>query len=216
MEASIDRLSRRVTATLCVLLAVVAAFGLHHWTRGGSAWTYDELRLLDAEAGRIQAPPLRLQGGANALWGEAHEPKRVYLVNFIYTRCPSICLALGSEYQRMQSALEAEPAPVHLVSLSIDPARDGTRELSAWAQRQRADPAWWTVGHANTRVEAEELLRALRVVVVSDGSDGFVHNGAIHLIDAQGHVLALFDYTRWPQALMLARTAARQAAGAPP
>jgi protein SCO1 len=207
-----DRLSHRVTATLCVLLAVVAAFGLHHWTRGGSAWTYDELRLLDAEAGRIQAPSVRLQGSANMLWGNAHEPRRVYLVDFIYTRCPSICLALGSEYQRMQSALAAEPARVHLVSLSIDPARDSALELAAWAQRQRADPAWWTVGQTSTRREREALLRALRVVVVPDGADGFVHNGAIHLIDAQGRLLALFDTTRWPQALI----AARQAAGAQP
>jgi protein SCO1 len=212
MGSNRDHLSHRVTATLCVLLAVAAALGLHHWTRGGSAWTYDELRLLDAEAGSIQAPLLRLQERANALWGDAREPKRVYLVNFIYTRCPSICVALGSEYQRMQSALAAEPAPVHLVSLSIDPARDSPRELAAWAQRQRADPAWWTVGQASTRLEGEDLLRALRVVVVSDGADGFVHNGAIHLIDSQGRLLALFDYTQWPQALI----AARQAAGTQP
>jgi protein SCO1 len=207
-----DRTSRRVTGTLCVLLAVVAALGLHHWTRGGSAWTYDELRMLDAEAGRIQAPHLRLQGSTNALWGEAREPRRVHLVNFIYTRCPSICVALGSEYQRMQAALAAEPAPVHLVSLSIDPLHDSPRELTAWAQQQRADPAWWTVGQASTRHDGEELLRALRVVVVSDGADGFVHNGAIHLIDAQGRLRALFDYTRWPQALI----AARQIAGPQP
>jgi protein SCO1 len=212
MRASHDRLSHRVTATLCVLLAVMAALGLHHWTRGGSAWTYDELRLLDAEAGSIQAPPLRLQGLPTAFWGDARGPKRVILVDFIYTRCTSICLALGNEYQRMQSALAADPAPVHLLSLSIDPAHDSPQALAAWAQRQRADPAWWTVGNANTRLETEELLRALRVVVVSDGAGGYVHNGAIHLIDAQGRLLALFDYTHWPQALI----AARRAAGAQP
>lgn len=212
MNAERDHLSRRCTATLCVLLALIAAFGLQHWTRGWSAWTYDELRVLDAEAGRIQAPPLRLKGSPNALWGDARQPQRVYLVNFIYTRCTSICQAVGSEYQRMQSALAAEPAPVHLLSLSIDPHHDSPQTLAAWAQRQHADPAWWTVGQASTGLEGEGLLRALRVVVVSDGAEDFVHNGAIHLVDTHGRLLALFDYTAWPQALR----AARQIAGAKP
>jgi protein SCO1 len=207
-----DPTSRRVTVALCTVLAMVAVLGLQHWTRGGSAWTYDELRLLDAAAGRIQAPPVRLEGTTSALWGDAQEPRRVYLVDFIYARCPSICLALGSEYQRMQAALAAKPAAVHLVSLSFDPARDGPQELDAWARRQRADPTWWTVDQVGTPLEGEALLRALRVLVVPDGANGFVHNGAIHLIDADGRLLALFDYTRWPQAL----AAARQAAGAPP
>jgi protein SCO1 len=200
--------SCRFTAALCLLLAVLAVLSLQHVTRGWSAWTYDELRLLDAEAGFIQAPPVRLLGKPTTLWSEAQAPQRVYLVNFIYTRCPSICVALGSEYQRMQAALAAEPARVHLLSLSIDPVHDGAQQLAAWAQQQAADPAWWTVGQVSPRIEGEALLQALRVVVLPDGRGEFVHNGAIHLIDAQGRLLALFDYTQWPQALVAARQAA--------
>jgi protein SCO1 len=192
-----DRTSRRVTATLCVLFAVLAALGLGRWTHDGSAWTYDELRVLDAEAGLIRAPALRLAGDTTALWRDAREPRRVYLVDFIYTRCPGICQVLGSEYLQMQAALAAEPAAVHLVSLSIDPAHDGPQALVAWA-----------LGRAGTATEGQDLLRALRVVVVLDGAGGFVHNGAIHLIDAQGRLLALFDYTRWSEALAAARRAA--------
>jgi protein SCO1 len=203
-----DRTSRRVTATLCVLFAVLAALGLGRWTHDGSAWTYDELRVLDAEAGLIRAPALRLAGDTTALWRDAREPRRVYLVDFIYTRCPGICQVLGSEYLQMQAALAAEPAAVHLVPLSIDPAHDGPQALVAWARRQHAHSQWWTVGRAGTATEGQDLLRALRVVVVLDGAGGFVHNGAIHLIDAQGRLLALFDYTRWSEALAAARRAA--------
>jgi protein SCO1 len=209
-----EHLSRRCTATLCALLVVLAGTAGWQGTRGGVAWTFDEARQLDAQAGLIQAPPLRLAGSAQPLWGGAWQPPRAHLVDFIYTRCPGICLALGSEYQRMQAALAAEPSAVHLLSLSIDPAHDGPAELAEWAHRQRAQPGWWSVGRAATNADAQALLRALRVVVVPDGAGGFVHNGALHLIDAQGRLIALFDYSRWQDALAAARRVA--AVGAAP
>ena len=39
------------------------------------------------------------------------------------------------------------------------------------------------------------------VVAVPDGFGGFVHNGAIHLIDADGTLRGIFDLDEWPQAL---------------
>jgi protein SCO1 len=205
------RASRRVTGALCLVLATLTLAGLQRWTRSGTAWTYDELRLLDAQAGTVRAPVVRLLGEPAALWGQPNAAGQAYLVDFIYTGCTSVCQTLGSEYQRMQSALAAEPARVHLVSLTIDPARDGPYELAAWAQRQRAEPQWWTVGRAEAPGEGQALLHALSVVVVPDGSGGFVHNGAIHLLDGQGRLRALFDYTRWPEALAAARRVAEEA-----
>jgi protein SCO1 len=67
------------------------------------------------------------------------------------------------------------------------------------------------VGQTQTPSESRALLRALGVVVVPDGSGGFVHNGAIHLLDGQGSLRALFDYTRWPEALAAARRVAEEA-----
>jgi protein SCO1 len=205
------RASRRVTAALCLALSALALAGLHRWTRGGTAWTYDELRLLDAQAGTIRAPVVRLLDDPAALWGQPHAAGQAFLVDFIYTGCTSVCQTLGSEYQRMQSALATEPATVHLVSLTIDPARDGPHELAAWARRHRPEPRWWTVGQTQTPSESRALLRALGVVVVPDGSGGFVHNGAIHLLDGQGRLRALFDHTRWPEALAAARRVAEEA-----
>jgi protein SCO1 len=205
-----ERTSRCITSILCVLFAVAAFAGLDRWTRGGSAWTYDELRLLDAQAGIVRAPAVRLLDDLTPLWEQREGARQAYLVDFIYTRCISVCQALGSEYQRMQSALAADPARVRLVSLSIDPAGDSPQALAAWARRQHAEPLWWTVGRARTPGKGQDLLRALGVVVVPDGTGGFVHNGAIHLIDAQGRLRALFDYTRWPDALAAARQIATE------
>jgi protein SCO1/2 len=55
-----------------------------------------------------------------------------------------------------------------------------------------------------TRDDALALLRSLAVVVVPDGEGGFVHNGAIHLLDERGRLRGLFEFDQWPRALAAA------------
>ena len=68
----------------------------------------------------------------------------------------------------------------------------------------RADPAYWTLAVPATHDDALALLRPLAVVVVPDGEGGFVHNGAIHLLDERGRLRGLFEFDQWPQALAAA------------
>lgn len=42
-------------------------------------------------------------------------------------------------------------------------------------------------------------------MAIPDGEGGFVHNGAIHLLDERGRLRGLFELEQWPQALAAAR-----------
>ena len=152
---------------------------------------------------------------ANAVlpWSEPQAGAKAYLVDFIYTRCPSVCLALGTHYQQMQRELQQGPdtaAGVRLLSVSIDRAHDQPPELARYAALHKADPHWWRLAAPASDTDATALLRALGVVVVPDGLGGFNHNGAIHLIDGQGRLRALFDFEQWPHALDAARALAAE------
>jgi protein SCO1/2 len=50
-----------------------------------------------------------------------------------------------------------------------------------------------------------QLLQQLGVVAVPDGFGGFVHDGAIHLIDSRGQIRQIFDYADWQSALLAAQ-----------
>jgi protein SCO1 len=131
---------------------------------------------------------------------------RVRLVDFIYTRCASVCQALGAEFYQAQEALRfADNTNVELLSISIDSDHDGSAELRGYARRFHADPAWWTVAAPVSPSEGRRTLRELGVVAVPDGLGGFVHNGAIHVVDVDGRVRGIFDYADWPSALAAAR-----------
>src|SRR5512139_6220 len=203
-----DALARRLSAILSLLMVGALAVGLYRWTAGFEVWTFEGRRERQVRQGELvaRAVPLHTVGPA-ALWG-GQAPAGAYLVDFIYTRCPSVCRALGSEYQQMQRQLAAQPAAVRLVSVSFDVAHDTPQQLAAFGSTQHADPRWWTLAVPTSEAHAKALLRSLGVVTVDDGQGGFVHNGDIHLLDAQGRLRGLYALDEWPQALAAARALA--------
>lgn len=208
-------LSRRVSALLCAGLLLGLAAGLAQWTHGFEIWTFEGRRQVQWQAGELRAAPAALRGldgQAPDLWASAEAAPAAYLVDFIYTRCPSICRTLGSQYQQMQRELAGSRA-VRLVSVSFDLEHDDPAQLARYASRLQADPQSWTLAVPATQGDADRLLRSLGVVVVPDGQGGFVHNGAIHLLDRQGRLRGLFEFDQWPQALQAAQRLAAPRSG---
>jgi protein SCO1 len=208
----------RTWPTLCACAAVLglflwATFGL---TRGLEHWTFEDLRRDDARQGRLAAPAIEIRtadGETRALWTRG-ERAPVYLLDFVYTTCPTLCQALGSEYARMQAQLLAAPpdaAAPKLLSLSFDLERDRRDELAAYARQHGADARIWTVAAPLTHAGRDALLTRLGVVVVADGFGGYVHNGSILVVDRRGTVRGVFDVGQWQQALAAARRVAEAA-----
>lgn len=196
-------------ASSLALAMALAAIGT--LTRGFEHWTYEDLRQVRVRLGELRAPPtaaVTAQGGARRLF-EGSGQGDVQLVDFIYTSCPTVCQTLGSEYQRMQRSLDDEGVSnVRLVSLSFDTARDGQAELAAYATRHGARPDRWMVAASLTAEGSRQLMQQLGVVVIADGFGGYVHNGAIHLLDADGVLRGIYPNDQWPVALAAARSLA--------
>jgi len=197
---------------------LVVAFGIlvWRWTAGFSAWTFEDRRRLLASRGELVAPPIVIVDDAAAvrtLWSK-DEHRTVRLVTFVYTRCASVCSALGGEDLQLQRELEqGPPTSIRLVTLSFDTARDDTHSLHRYATRFHADPRWWTVAAPTDPRAGASLREALGVVAVPDAFGGYVHNGDIHLIDAEGRLRGIFDFANWSQALQAARHLDAEARG---
>ncbi len=214
-----ETLARWLSASLCLALVTAFVWGAWQQTEGLEVWTFEGRRQRQMAAGELQAPAVRLRladgGGAEpeaAPWSGA--APAAYLVDFIYTRCPGVCRALGNEYQQMQRQLiaSAAPDPVHdrvrLLSVSFDVAHDGVDQLRQSARLLAAQPPHWRWAVPASEADSRTLLRALGVVAIPDGAGGFVHNGDIHLLDREGRLRALFPFEQWPEALAAAREVA--------
>lgn len=195
-------------ATMAACAALLLAFGALAWssTDGLERWTHESLRRAAAREGRLQAAPLallRADGAAvEAFAGPPRTRPRIVLVDFIYTRCPSVCQALGAGFFQAQERLRREGRDdIALLSVSFDTAHDDVASLQAYARLHRADPAWWTIAVPASGEAARRVLRQLGIVVIPDGFGGYTHNAAIHLIDAQGRVRAIHALDDWPAAV---------------
>ncbi|MGZ3282693.1 MAG: SCO family protein, partial [Xanthobacteraceae bacterium] len=70
-------------------------------------------------------PPTHLELATGETIKFADFAGRIVLVEFIYTRCPTLCIALGTSFERMQDALRRSGRnDVRLLSISFDPEHD--------------------------------------------------------------------------------------------
>lgn len=202
--------------TFAALAVLAAAAGMAaELTDGFERWTFEELRRERALRGELQAGPVPLiDAFATARQAFAAAPQcegQVLMVDFIYTRCLTVCQTLGVEFYQMQERVRGtDPRPA-LLSISIDPARDEPADLASYARMHQADAALWTLASPATADDASRLARELGVVAVPDGFGGFVHNGAIHVMDACGRVHGIFDHAHWARAVDLGQQVAVEA-----
>ncbi len=197
---------RTLIATLAVLLIGVSALaGLTH---GFSALTAETARREAVAARPIEIPALVGvdQLGAHQAMVNPSDA-RVAIVDFIFTRCTSICLALGDSYQQMQRQILAAHLEqrLRLVTVSFDPARDTPDVIADYADRMRADPAVWTVLRPDDPAQLRAAMSTFGVIAKPADDGQFVHNAAFHIIDRHGRLARIVPIDQPRLALQTAR-----------
>jgi protein SCO1 len=67
---------------------------------------------------------------------------KVWIADFVFTRCPDVCPVLTGRMASLQRALATQPADVTLVSFSVDPVHDTPEVLRDYATAHGARPGW--------------------------------------------------------------------------
>lgn len=106
--------------------------------------------------------PLLTQKGDEIRFYSDLVKDKVVAINFIFTRCTTICPPMGANFARLQRILgERAGTDVHLISVSVDPAVDTPERLDAWAAKFGAGPGWTLV--TGPKPDVDGLLKALKV-----------------------------------------------------
>ena len=183
------------TLLAAVLVTAAGCSGLWSGTDGLRAFTFEQARRLAVAEHPVALPEVVLQDQSGRLLQLADFRGKLVLVDFIYTRCASVCLTLGTSFQQIYRRLRSElGAKVVLLSISFDPVRDTPEMLYVYAQRMGADGSTWIMVRPYQVQQLSRLLDTFGIVVIADRFGGFQHNGAIHLLDRQGRLAGIFDY----------------------
>lgn len=185
---------RSAFAIVAVLLLGAAA--LWAGTDGFRAFTAEEARRIAVAEHPRPLPPVMLEDQQGRAFNLRDYRGKVVLLEFVYTRCPDLCAALGTSFERIREHISDSKLQnrVALFSVSFDPGHDGPDELAAYADRFGGPDAGWRFARPRDERELQALLEVCGVVVKPDGIGGYQHNAAIHMIDSNGNLVRILDY----------------------
>jgi protein SCO1 len=194
--------------TAIAALVAASVFGAALWqgTDGLRAFTTEGARRLSVIEQPPPVPAVRLidmQGRQLAL---ADQIGRAVVVEFIYATCPTICVALGESFAKLRDQVlhDGLANQVRLISISFD-LRDSPEALKEYAEAHGADGRLWIAARPENEQALRALLKTFGVTVVPDGAGGFVHDVALHVVDRQGRLIAIFDLGEEAQVLTAIR-----------
>lgn len=114
---------------------------------------------------------------------------KVYVVEFFFTNCPTICPKMNENMVKIQNVYQDNPN-FGIVSFSIDPDRDSPKVLKEYAKEKGATMKNWHFLNGNI----EEIMKLsntgfkLFAGENNTAPGGFEHSGQFALIDKNGFI----------------------------
>ena len=121
----------------------------------------------------------------------------IYVADFFFTTCPSICPIMTENMVYLQSLLNDLPK-IKLLSFSVTPEIDTPEVLKAYAQQKGVNDSRWNLLTGNKK-EIYNLARRSYLVVQQDGNGDkhdMIHTENFVLIDKQRRIRGYYDGTQ--------------------
>ena len=125
---------RRLLRVWVLLVTVIVGLGVMVANRSPPVAPPDEYGTV---------PEFSLVDQRSSAYGTDQLRDGVWVANFIFTRCKTVCPMFSAKMADVQTRLRADNKNVTLVSFSVDPAFDTPDVLADYAERFDADPDRW-------------------------------------------------------------------------
>jgi len=165
-----------------------------------------------------QVPPFTLTDQGGRPVSREDLAGRIWIANFIFTRCAGQCPAMSAEMAWLSDALHAHPA-VRLVSFTVDPEWDTPPVLAAYAARYQARPERWafvTGDHATITRLCRDGFRLAVAEGEGTPEEPITHSVRVVLIDGGGSIRGYYDSTDPAYRVELLRDVRRLLRAGPP
>lgn len=122
---------------------------------------------------------------------------KIYVADFFFTTCPTICIDMARQKRRLQKALKDDPHFV-LVSHTVTPEIDSIPVMRDYAERQGAIRGKWQL-LTGPKKEIYRLARKSYFAVIDSGGTGgpedFIHTENFVLVDPKKRIRGYYDGT---------------------
>ncbi len=118
---------------------------------------------------------------------------KIYLANFFFTRCPSICPSMNFQVLQFQERFSGFK-DFKIVSFTVDPSNDSAQALHSYSIRMKANNEVWnfyTGGKVDLYKTASHYLQSAQEDASAPG--GFLHTEQLVLVDWEGRIRSRKD-----------------------
>ena len=127
---------------------------------------------------------------------EANYKNKIYVANFFFTRCKTICLPMMANMRDLQDVYLDDPT-VKFLSYSVTPVIDSIPILKTYADKRGIVQEKWNITTGNKK-HIYNLARKSYFAVLDEG-DGdlqdFIHTERFILIDKKSQIRGFYDGT---------------------
>ncbi|WP_108671217.1 SCO family protein [Peribacillus acanthi] len=120
---------------------------------------------------------------------------KVWIADFVFTNCTSVCPPMTANMSKLQKKLKDEGIKdVELISFSIDPETDTPEVLKDYGRKYNADFSNWhfLTGYSQAEIEkfAQEDFKAF--VKKPESDDQVIHGTDFYLVDQNGKIIQYY------------------------
>lgn len=119
---------------------------------------------------------------------------KVWVANFVFTRCPGPCPMMTSRMLELQQNLQKiEDGSVQLVTFTVDPEYDTPEVLAEYAKKAFADPARWNFATGEPAAMEEFVVKGMLQPLATEPDGSPAHSTRFVVVDEEGRMRAFRD-----------------------
>lgn len=121
---------------------------------------------------------------------------KVYVADFFFTSCRTICPKMKTQMKRVYEATEGFEDFL-ILSHTIDPEYDNVKRLKVFAEKLEVDGKRWhfLTGDRDSIFNLAQTSYFATAMEDKNEPDGYIHSGAFLLIDRKGRIRGKYDGT---------------------
>lgn len=179
----------------------VLAFGFllfYVGTDGFTAYTAETARVAKLIENQPEFPEVILEDSEGRSYSISEFEGKYVFITFIYTACATVCIQLEQNMAQVYDLIPSEYLGKDIVFLSIsfDPTRDDPATLDRYKNFFGSDGEKWRMARIPNQGELDTLLEKFGVIVIPDDNGNYTHNSAFYLVDKQGTLVDVMDFTK--------------------
>ena len=181
---------------IILICSIVFYFGCSQKKSSVLLPIYGEKKIIDGDTIYHQIASFNLTNQIGQVVNQNTTKNKIYIANFFFATCQSICPMMSNQLQEVQKAFLADDS-VLILSHSVNPLHDTVAVLNNYADTYGAKTNKWHLLTGNKKqiynlAKTSYLVNAFE----DDGSpEGFLHSELFLLIDEKSRIRGMYDGT---------------------